>query len=488
MQMKAINILSLVQAKRDLCDENFQHYIANFQLNPRIRPTEIADCATLIEELMQIGAKSHHFNEFFVGYAIQQISKEFDLLRIGDDFLLNIELKLEGTKDRIEKQLIQNAHYLRFLNKPLYSFTFVTQTKTLYKLQNGQLQRAPLYELFNLLEQQCVTYDVAIDDLFDPVNYLVSPIDEPLPFMNDEYFLTAQQTTFKIEIMNAAMRLRKWLAIKGGPGTGKTLLTYDIAKTYQQAGYLVCVLHTRPLQAGQKTLNTHFGWYIAHIDEPFEHEPFDIIIVDEAQNLEPAHIARLLEYEVRHESKIIISYDPQLYFNGAPIIAYIEQFVKLEQFELKVIIRYNKEIQTFINCLFDLHYEHHYPTFQHVSVHYFSYIYEAKQYVESLQQKNWRIINVLHELSQGKQSATKDIIGQEFDCVAAIMDEHFFYKENGRLSCSGLKPITEQPTKILFQALTRARKRLQIIVVGNEQVLQNMLAILAMNQNKAMYK
>lgn len=475
--MKAINIVSLVNAKKDLSDENFQRYIKSFQLNPKMRATEIADFATLIEELIAIGASTRHFNHFFVGYAIAQISKEFDLLRIGSNFILNVELKLESTEERIEKQLVQNAHYLRFLNLPIYNFTFVTQTRKFYKLHDGRLQDANLYELLQLLETQRVVKDAVIDDLFDPVNYLVSPIDEPVSFMNDEYFLTAQQTTFKVEMMNRPQVFRKWLAIEGGPGTGKTLLTYDIAKAYMEAGYSVGIVHCRPLQSGQRTLNRHFDWNILNIDERFEQKYYDVLIVDEAQNLTNAEVHRLLKYEDKYKPKMIISYDPQLYFNGAPIIPYIERFVKLIRYELKVIIRYNKEIHTFINCLFDMYYRSEYPAFKQISVQYFSEMSDALLYMDSLEESNWTVINVVTE-SKLDQQETKDIIGQEFDYVAAVMDEHFYYKENLRLSCAGINHLNEQPTKILFQALTRTRKKLQLIIVNNEQVLQNVLAIL----------
>lgn len=36
------------------------------------------------------------FDGYYVGYAIKQIGKEFDLLRFGDDKILNIELKIDN--------------------------------------------------------------------------------------------------------------------------------------------------------------------------------------------------------------------------------------------------------------------------------------------------------------------------------------------------------------------------------------------------------
>ena len=476
--MKALNIVSLVNAKKDLNDMNFQTYIKSFGLNPKIRATELADIAILIEELQKIGGQTQHLNHFFVGYAIQQISKEFDLLRIGSDFIINIELKLESSEERIERQLVQNAHYLRFLNKPIFSFTFVTQTRTLYKLEQGQLIVANIAEIFELLSIQDVQSQIVIDDIFDPVHYLVSPIDEPLSFMNDEYFLTAQQTTYKMEILNRTQSFRQWIGIEGEPGTGKTLLTYDIAKHYMKAGKKVHVVHSRPLQKGQRILNEQFKWDIIDINDWVSTRACDVLIIDEAQYLTQSQIMHILQYEQEHAPKIIISYDPQHYFNGSEIIRFVENKIKLIRFELKVIIRYNKEIQTFINCLFDMHYTNNYPEFKQISVQYFSDIDSARNYMKSLREEQWKVIDVINEMQLEERYTAKDIIGQEFDHVAALLDEHFFYKSNLRLSCYGINYTYEQPTKVLFQGLTRTRKKLQLIIVNNEQLLQNVMTIL----------
>ena len=483
--MKPINIVSLIHAKKDLSDRNFRSYIKNFDLSPKMRETELADVATLIEELQALGASTRDFNYFFVGYTIERISKEFDLLRIGQNYILNIELKQEGTQERIHRQLLQNAHYLRFLSVPTYNFTFVTSTKTLYKLVDGELQQVQLNELVTLLTMQQVELEASLDDLFDPIHYLVSPIEEPQAFMNKEYFLTAQQTTFKMEIMNRQPEHRVWLGIEGGSGTGKTLLTYDIAAHYMEEGVDVVIVHCGPLLKGQTILIEQFGWRIMDISScSFETLNCDVLIIDEAQNLTNEQLIQVMRFEERHYVKIMISYDPLYYFNGAEVIKVLEQHIKLIRFELKVIIRYNKEIQTFINCLFDRAYASEYSAFKQISIQYFSDDQAARQYMMSLQQDEWKVIDIGAKYQLLEQTIKKDIIGKEFDQVAAVIDEHFFYKKNLRLSCYGIAYTFEQPTKVLFQALTKARKKLQLIIVNNEQVLENVMAIIQGNIRK----
>lgn len=476
--MNALNIMSLVNAKKDLSDYNFQRYIRSFGLNPKLRAAELSDIAILIENLQVIGAETKHFNEFFVGYSIQQISKEFDLLRIGSNFVLNIELKLESTEERIKSQLVQNVHYLRFLNVPVYNFTYVTNSRSLYKLENGELIEAQMEELLSLMKSQVILYDLPIDEIFDPVHYLVSPIDKPSSFMNNEYFLTAQQTTFKIDMMNKITHFHEWIALEGGPGTGKTLLTYDIAKEYMAQGLSVTIVHCRPLHDGQRILNDQFNWDIVEIKNWNNDNRCDVLIIDEAHHVTREQLQQILQYEQRYEPKVFISYDPQHYFNGSEIIHEIEQHIKLIRFELKVIIRYNKEIHAFINCLFDMSYESMYTNFKHITVQYFTHARDAHEYLSSLQEQNWKVINVVNDLKKQKLTISNDIIGQEYDNVAALIDEHFYYKTNLRFSCFGIDYTYEQPTKVLFQALTRTRIKLLLVIVNNEPVLKNVLSIL----------
>ena len=45
--------------------------------------------------LIHVGCDLAELDGYYIGYSIKQISKEFDLLRFGTDFVLNIELKSE---------------------------------------------------------------------------------------------------------------------------------------------------------------------------------------------------------------------------------------------------------------------------------------------------------------------------------------------------------------------------------------------------------
>ena len=75
-----------------------------------------------------IGSLQH----FFFAYQIPKIPKEFDLLRLSDEMIINIELKSESDDQKITKQLKQNRHYLKALCKPIQLYAFRKDNNKLY--------------------------------------------------------------------------------------------------------------------------------------------------------------------------------------------------------------------------------------------------------------------------------------------------------------------------------------------------------------------
>lgn len=93
-----------------------------------------------------------------------QIGKEFDLLRFGDNYIINIEIKTESSIDKIFKQQQKNKYYLEFLDKEIYIYTYILNENKLYKLirkdSNNEIKEATFNELCNkLLLQEVVTFN-----------------------------------------------------------------------------------------------------------------------------------------------------------------------------------------------------------------------------------------------------------------------------------------------------------------------------------------
>lgn len=174
--MKPINILSLVNAKKRLSPTVLDRYLKNFGIN--VKKSEFEDIESLVKELLKQYQEIDVLDEFYVGYTINQISKEFDLLRFGKESIINIELKRKNTGDRIKKQLIKNKYYLSFLKLNVLNFTYVVEDKKLYFLDESKsLIESDFSFLYSKLNEQTPVEIDDIDDMFDPSNYLVSPFN-----------------------------------------------------------------------------------------------------------------------------------------------------------------------------------------------------------------------------------------------------------------------------------------------------------------------
>ncbi|MBT2636586.1 DNA/RNA helicase domain-containing protein [Bacillus sp. ISL-39] len=492
--MKPLNLLSLINAKKTLDLQVFELYKSNFEI--KIKDSELEDLNSLVSNLIKILKEIYMFEGFYVGFTINQIGKEFDLLRFGENSIINIELKRENTGEKIKKQLIKNKYYLGFLGKRLLNFTYVSGEEQLYYLnEQEELVEADLAFLISELNEQKLSPIEDIDKLFNPSNYLVSPFNSTEAFLEDKYFLTEHQEIVKNNILKLNTETGPcFISLEGQAGTGKTLLTYDIAKEYRNNSKRVLIFHCGTLNDGHIKLRDDHSWEISGIKyhESYNLNKYDLIILDETQRIIKLQLEVFLQKVMKTNAKCIFSYDSQQCLASWEIKANIPQFITNEvspnHFKLTEKIRTNKEIASFIKNLFDLSKRNPTQKYTNISLHYFSTPLGGKKYLDILKDEGWKIINYTPSRYTDYpydrfQTYTEDsahkVIGQEFDNVAAVIDEHFYYSKNGKLSTKGWQTTPYyHPTKMLFQMVTRARKKLNIIIINNEAVLRECLKIL----------
>jgi len=459
----------------------------------------MVDIESLVNQFRTHSEELDILDGFYVGYTINQISKEFDLLRFGKNSVINIELKRENTGERIRKQLSKNKYYLSFLGKEVYSFTYVVNDNKLFYLNDSEiLTETDFPFLVSKLNGQIFEYIEDIDTLFDPSNYLVSPFNSTEAFITGRYFLTDHQETIKSNILNLSKEAGPcFISIQGSAGTGKTLLTYDIAKEYINNSKNVLIFHCGSLNNGHKKLLEDYSWSIAPIKhlESYDLSRYDLIIIDEAQRIYKQQLEKFLTNIKASNAKCIFSYDYQQCLASWEINRNIPQYIAEQVsphiFKLTEKIRTNREIASFIKNLFDLSKRNPNQKYCNVNVHYFSNAYDAKEYIEILKNQGWKAINYTPSMYNSYpydkyeirfEDTAHKVIGQEYDNVIAVLDQYFYYNEAGKLSTRGwpTKPYYH-PTKMLFQIVTRARKKLCLIIIKNEAVLNQILKIL---QNK----
>lgn len=489
--MKPVNVFSLLQAKSSLNDEGFKSYLLHHEID--IKDAELTDMSAFAVTIRAAGARVRDLNNFYVGYKVPQIGKEFDLLKFCGDSIINIELKRSSDTAKIRAQLVRNKYYLSFIGRTVYAFTFVSSSRKLYFLDEHEV----LIEIISAQMQEILSQKVADetnepDSLFNPSDYLVSPFNSAEKFLAGQYFLTHQQEDYKVQILNSINSAAgtHFTAITGSAGTGKTLLTFDIAKHLLASGKKTLILHCGQLNDGHRIL-IRAGWTICPIKYYKAHDlkKFDAILIDEAQRIRQNQLSDIVAAANFAKCSCIFSYDKiqtlASWEARNDTAGKIEAIASIARYKLSEKIRTNKEIANFIKLLFNNKRAANAFAGKNIQINYFDNIEDAKAYLNSLDDAEWEVLrftpsqynNEHHEKYFDPRSKTShQVIGQEFDGVAIALDKFFQYNGTGDLTYNG--DAYYEPTKMLFQNITRARRRLNLVLIQNQALLDRCLAIL----------
>ncbi|MEC3905544.1 ATP-binding protein [Tamlana sp. 2201CG12-4] len=493
--MKELNLLSLVQSSESIPEPVLTRYYDYFKISPK--KDELADLSSFNKMLQTKTQEINSFDKFFFGYTIPQIGKEFDLLRFGDNYVVNIELKRTSTSEKIKKQLKRNKYYLSFLNVNILSFTFIASDKKLFKLDNNEdLIEESFDELARILQNQEVKQITNVDTLFNPSNYLVSPFNSTDKFIDGKYFLTQQQEEIKNECLEKINNNEvSFVSISGRAGTGKTLLTYDIVKECISKNLNVLVVHCGLLNEGHYKLRDEYKWDIIAIKELHNKNiaNYSLVVLDETQRIYTRQLDHIIKEIKNHKKNCLFSYDQLQCLRKKEISNNIEEYIKnktqAEKYNLTKKIRTNKEIASFIRCLLDRNKNIDGLNKSNIELNYFKSYSEAKAYIKYLKEYEWKVINYTPSRGQSlpydnfkiieENENAHSVIGQEFDKVVAIVDKHFYYNEENKLSTKNYKNSPYyHPTKMLLQIMTRTRIKLSFIVIDNDEILERCLNIL----------
>ena len=448
------------------------------------------------------------FDGYFVGYTIKQIGKEFDLLRFGDDTILNIELKSEmkvaNKAKKILKQMEINYYYLNFLGKRVVVVTYVENDGFyIYVPETKTLEAIDSKKVSYIIKNHVPNMTIDPDCEFVPSNYLISPFNSTDAFINGEYFLTTRQQTIKEEIITELKTTpSSYFCIAANAGTGKTLLTYDIAKEQIQTGKKVVLIHSGKLNEGHQKLKDKFGWTIYSVSQ-FKRIPVkyvlgecDLMLIDEAQRIRRPQLESIIEYSQNRGIPIIFSYDPKQFLRDGEdrdVQSYLEAThpeIPVKSKKLTTKIRTNKELASFITNLFEIGKSKDHLNYSCITVNYIEEETQLKPYIEYLRkQQGWQPITFttslydldpFDSLADVSDKNAHDVIGQEFSKVVFVMDENFQYVGN-RLAA---KHAYYSPTGMLYQITTRVVDELKIIVFNNPDLYLKLLEIKEMGNTQ----
>ena len=432
--MKSISIYAVTRNQNIGQLQKLERQLSGREYFLKMRTWELESMRSLVREL------EAHMDEvyalrFFYSFQIPRLGKEFDLLQIKDEQIVNIELKSGAVSDEtIRKQLIQNRYYLSVLGRPIYSYTYISSQNRLVRLTNhDHIVEADWQQLCGLLKNKSSDYGGEIEDLFQAEMYLISPLTEPLKFLRKEYFLTSQQRDIKRQILK---RIRTehtgYYSFSGLPGTGKTLLLYDIAMKLSQK-HKVCMIHCG--EAGKKWEILHERlrridfWSDNQIKNPINLEDYSAILVDEAHLLSAEKLELLLECV--KEQPVIFSSDVEDMISSKEIdrrgTHRIEHLPEIQIFRLTNRIRANAEVSSFIQNMMHLPTGKSQKGYQHIEVVYANDSIEAEKLIKNYKSQGY-------QYRKEPYDANDNTTGQEHaEYLAVVLNDQYYYDEEGYL-------------------------------------------------------
>lgn len=493
--MEPLNIFLLSKANDLNAFKNLHKHLSHLKFKINQEEHEFESLKSLVNKVSEFGLNLFDYDGFFYSYRIPQIGKEFDLLKFNNDECLNIELKIKMTSEnKIKNQLIKNRYYLNSLNKTTDLFTYVAKENLCYTIDEEEnLIKCRVDDLVLKMKRFNGNYITNIESLFRVKNYLVSPINTPDLFINNKYFLTSQQSDIKRDILKSIITrpFYKFVSIKGSPGTGKTLLVYDIAKELVNSENEVLIVHCGIKSDGHIYLDNYYSnlkiVVPKNINEDFSFESYDIIIVDEVQRIYTKQYNLICDAVIKSGKVCLFASDKHQILSQAEsrrkIWEKIEKISDIETYKLSEKIRTNMEMAAFIRKVRNLNTNEVFDS-KNIEVVFAQSQPEAKSILEYYEEKGYTFINFSRSnYNYSPYSAydfnydTHQVIGQEFDDVVMILDNSFYYDRNNILSAIPHPNPDYLYTQLFYQGITRVRERLSLIVVDNAELFDKIISV-----------
>lgn len=460
--MKSISIYAITRNQNIECLQKLERQLSGRTYFLKMREWELESMKALVREL-EVHMQDVHALRFFYSFQVPRLGKEFDLLQIKDDQIVNIELKSGKVSDEaVRKQLLQNRYYLSVQGKMIQSYTYISSQERLVRLNNhDHIVEADWDQLCLALQRQSKDYEGDIEDLFQAEMYLFSPVTEPERFLNKEYFLTSQQKDIERRILDKIRKVKYgYFWFSGLPGTGKTLLLYDIAMKLS-VHQKVCMIHCGETGKEWKILHDRLLRIAFLSDSQLEECPdlkeYSAILVDEAHLLTEEKLHVILELSEKHS--VIFSSDDEDMISDEEMdrtmIREIEHLPDIQSFHLTNRIRTNAELSSFIQNMMHLPEKRTVRYYPHIQVVYANDEEEAEILLKGYQ-----------------------------DQLVFIIDERYYYDEKGYLREQRQKQQKPTAVRMLFHRLNEAREEFAIIVKRNEAVYEVLLELLQFSKKE----
>ena len=498
--MRAIDLLLLYV----IPDDNFDAFESVYSCRKKLEKTKEADRIGVKEFIKMLSSEGYKglklYDGFYFSFSIDQIGKEFDLLKMSDDGkeILNIELKSQTVDiSKMKEQLIKNKYYLNAVCKSTCLYSIDLEKKIVYLLNDeGELIVSSVSALVEDIRRINNPLMEGIEKYFSASKFLLSPISQPELFLSSFYCLNSKQEEIKKHILwefDNRVADSNLIGVTGLPGTGKSLLLYDIAREIGKKSK-VLVIHCAKMSSDHERLKIDNVDIkpVKNIRHSVDFDKYDLVLVDEAHRIYTSEYELITQETAKNKTICVMFYDEGQMLANTEISRNISQRIKKEssgsEYALSKNIRVNPELAAFVTWFFDLHKWNRDYKYENVDILYATDKEVAnaiKEYYVAV--KGYKFINFTSSYfkttpfdaySEGGDVCTHEVIGGEFEGVVCIIDRNFYYNSKGKLIANSHATNDYLYDKMLYQNLTRAREKICIIIMGNEKLFSKVIYML----------
>ena len=229
----------------------------NYELDQeQIKVSELNSYRNLLKHMV-IELSPSQASGFYLGFKLKdQANTQFDLLKVANETVVNIEFKSDMPDKEILSQASEHHRILSMAFNRIIVLEHLATTDELFLYDSSKKKMVPMP--YNSLKDIIPNDSTGLNKLTKMTrsDFLVAPYNEPQKFLKSAYQLTTNQNNIKSAIINSGKGMSM---IKGGPGSGKTLLLVDIVRELQSEGLSIGMVMGAKPSSGQELLMETMG-------------------------------------------------------------------------------------------------------------------------------------------------------------------------------------------------------------------------------------
>lgn len=437
------------------------------------------------------------------------INQEFDLLRFSENTIINIELKSQdGNLDDWKNQLVRENKVLKAISGyKIHNYLFESKNRILYKLvlknnmpendfYSYEIVKYGFDDFANEIPNDFLDYNKLLS--IKPSDLLISPYNQTDAYINGLTYPSNNQRYVYNTVIKNNKRVN---LINGGAGSGKSLVLFELAKHYTRRALRVAIVFCGILK-NSKTISSKFDFDVLSISDVNSIglkslENYDVVLFDEFQRVRFNQYNEIINLNI---NKMIFSLDQEQTLHDGEIERDIESKL-IEHYGERPLtienkIRQDAEMSTFILKFLNAKTPKLRPyNFKNVNVTYFSNKNRAMKYLDYKRSiENFTIIQLTEyrttggflqrEKIQVESENSHSVVGKEYDNVIVVFDNNISYDKKTAKLISNYRKTTDYKNypydeySLYFEALTRVRDKLELVVINNEEIYLRILEIL----------